>query len=315
MIRYYKRQDNKLLELKKPEKNCWINVYPPFDHESLKQLGAIYKLPFDYLLDSLDIDERPRFERDDDIKLIVLKTPVYNDFLTDIDAQYITIPIGIILAEEVIVTVSPYENPVIDSMISGKVRGLDPGDRNMFVLSLFDRNVYHFLYYLNEINSKRNILENELYNSMRNKELIKLLNIEKSLVYFVTALRANELMMMKIQRVDFLKISDQEDEEDLLQDILIDSAQASEMAQVYTNILSGTMDAFASIISNNLNQVMKLLTSVTIVLMVPTLVASFYGMNVQLPFAKEPWAFSFTLLMSVLLSAILIYVFFRKRWF
>jgi len=142
-----------------------------------------------------------------------------------------------------------------------------------------------------------------------------LLNIEKSLVYFVTALRADELMMLKIQRTNFLNTTDNEAESDLLQDVLIDSAQASEMAQVYTNILSGTMDAFASIISNNLNQVMKLLTSVTIVLMVPTLVASFYGMNVNLPFAKEPWAFSFTLLLSVILSTILVYVFFKKRWF
>jgi len=315
MIRYYKRENKQLVQLKAPEKGCWINVYPPFDQASLKHLGEQYNLPFDYLLDSLDIDERPRFERDDDIDLIVLKTPIANDIVTDIDALYITIPIGIILAKDVIVTISPYENQVIDSFLNSKVKALDPANRSMFVLKLFDRNIFQYLFYLNEINSKRNLFETELYNSMRNKELIRLLNIEKSLVYFVTALRADELMMLKIQRTNFLKTVDDEAESDLLQDVLVDSAQAYEMAQVYTNILSGTMDAFASIISNNLNQVMKLLTSVTIVLMVPTLVASFYGMNVSLPFAKEPWAFSFTLLVSVILSTILVYVFFKKRWF
>lgn len=315
MIRYYQRVDQQLIELSKPEKGCWINVYPPFNHESLQQLGSQYNIPFDYLIDSLDIDERPRFEREDDIELIVVNTPVLNERDTEFEAQYITIPIGIIIAEEVVVTISAHENPVINSFINGQVKNFRPSDRSLFVLKIFERNVYYFLYYLNEINSKRNMFENELYNSLRNKELTKLLNIEKSLVYFVTSLRANELLMLKIQRIDFLEISKKEDEKDLLQDTLVDTSQAHEMANIYTSILSGTMDAFASIISNNLNTVVKRLTSVTIVLMVPTLVASFYGMNVNLPFANQSWAFSFTLLIALFLSGMLIFVFLRKRWF
>ncbi len=315
MIKIYKKQDRQLVEIDKPEYKCWINVYPPFSHENLRKLGEELDIPFDYLIDSLDIDERARFEREDGIELIVLKTPILNEGESETDALYITIPLGIIITKDVVLTISPYENPVIDCFLNGKVKHFNPSDRSNFVLRIFERNVYYFLYYLNEINNKRNMFENELHNSLRNQELINLLNIEKSLVYFVTSIRSNELLMMKIQRLDFLQISKKEEESDLLADILVDNSQALEMANIYTNILGGTMDAFASIISNNLNVVLKRLTSVTIVLMVPTLVASFYGMNVKLPFQETPFAFGFTLLLSVVLSVILVMVFLRKKWF
>lgn len=315
MIKYFTSENKKLVELDSPQKNCWINIYPPFNHENLRRLAEQLSIPTDFLIDSLDIDERTRFEEEDGIELILLKTPIINEVETEIDAQYITIPLGIILTKDVIITISPYENLVVDSFLEEKVKNFDPSDKSKFVLKLFERNVYYFLYFLNEINNKRNLFEQELYHSMKNKELAKLLNIEKSLVYFVTSIRSNELLMLKIQRIDFLNISKKEDESDILQDILVDNSQALEMANIYTNILSGTMDAFASIISNNLNMVMKRLTSVTIVLMVPTLVASFYGMNVALPFKNHPSAFGFTLLLSTILSILIVVVFLRKKWF
>lgn len=318
MIKYYSKKDTGLVELAKPEENCWINVYPPFNQENLKRLGEQYDIPFDYLIDSIDVDERARFERENDIELIVLKTPIVNDITADteaIEAQYITVPIGIILGRDAIVTVSPHENPVINSFISDQVKRFNPADHSSFVLRIFERNAHYFTHFLNEINTKRNAYEQELYTSQRNTDLIKLVNIEKSLVYFVTALRANELMMMKIKRIDFLEISKKEYESDLLEDILVDNGQALEMANIYANILGNSMDAFASVISNNLNQVMRRLTSVTIVLMVPTLVASFYGMNVKLPFASEGWAFIFTVLISVGLAVLIAMFFLRKRWF
>jgi magnesium transporter len=315
MVKYYIKQEGQLVELQKPAPKCWVNIYPPFSHENIRTLAGELDIPFDFLIDSLDIDERSRFEREDDIELIVVKTPIVNEVENETDAFYITIPIGIILAKDIIVTISSYENPVIDWFLSDKAKRFDPSDKSKFVLNIFERNVYYFLYYLNEINSKRNIFETELHNSLKNKELLNLLNIEKSLVYFVTSIRSNELMMLKLKRLDFLHISKKEDEIDLFEDIMVDNSQALEMTNIYTNILSGTMDAFASIISNNLNNVMKRLTSVTIVLMVPTLVASFYGMNVHLPFEKDPSAFAFTLLISVLLSVLLVIVFLRKKWF
>ena len=315
MIKYYSKQESGLAELAQPEKHCWINVYPPFNQENLKHLGAQYNIPFDYLIDSLDVDERPRFEREGDIELIVLKTPILNDVKTDIDAQYITVPTGIILGRDAIVTISPYANPVISSLITEPGKRFNPADHSAFVLRIFERNTRQFLRFLNEINFKRNKFEQELYTSMRNEDLIKLLNIEKSLVYFVTALRGNELLMMKIKRIDFLEISKKENESDLLEDVIVDCGQALEMANIHATILGSSMDAYASVISNNLNNVMKRLTSVTILLMVPTLVASFYGMNVSLPFASHGWAFLFTLIISIGLIGIIVTYFVRKRWF
>jgi magnesium transporter len=166
------------------------------------------------------------------------------------------------------------------------------------------------------MNKRRYLIEKELMHSSRNTELAKLLNIQKSLVYFVTDLRANELLMMKIQRTNFLGIKTDEEKNDLLSDIIIDSSQALEMATVYTNILNGTMDAFGSIISNNLNSVMKRLTSITIILMVPTLIASFFGMNfTNLPFEHANSGFFIIIFLSIFVSVILYLVFRKIRWF
>lgn len=316
MIKYYKTYNGKLQQLSSPEKDCWINIYPPFNHENLKQLSDQYEIPLDFLIDSLDIDERSRFSREDNVDLMVLKTPILNEEdHNSRDAIFMTIPIGIIQAGEVLVTISPYENPVIDCFLNNNVKHFDTTDRKKFILQLFERNVFYFLYYLKEINNERNTFEKELYNSMRNEELTKLLTIEKSLVYFVTSLRSNELMMLKIQRMDFLKIKEIEDKTELLEDVIIDNSQALEMANIYTNILSGTMDAFASIISNNLNVVMKRLTSVTIILMMPTLIASFYGMNVHIPLEGTQHAFYYVMLISLGFSLALLWFFVKKKWF
>ena len=317
MIRYFGTYNGKLAELKQTEPDCWINIYPPFNHEHLKKLASQYNIPYDFLIDSLDIDERSRYEKEEDgVSLVVVKTPIANQAGEDRrNAAYITIPIGIIRAESVIITISPYENPVINGFLNGNVKNFNVRNREQFVLQIFERNVFYFLYYLKEINNERNAFERELYSSMRNEELTKLLSIEKSLVYFVTSLRSNELLMLKIQRTDFLRTKFNEDQSEFFEDIVVDNSQALEMSNIYTNIMSGTMDAFASIISNNLNVVMKRLTSVTIVLMIPTLIASFYGMNVPMPLESRPGAFYYIMAMSVFISMGLTWVFLRKRWF
>lgn len=317
MIDIFTKKNGELVELNAPEPGCWINVYPPFNHEVLDELSKQHDIPLDFLTDSLDIDERSRYEQEDGVKLIVLNTPLLNEdeLLTDNHAIYVTIPIGIILLEDKILTISPYSNPVIDSFINKRIKNFDPSNKEHFVIQMFDRNVFYFLHYLKQINNKRNIFEDELYNSSRNKELSQLMNLQKSLVYFVTTLRSNELMMVKMQRTDFLRIKENEDESDFFQDVIVDNSQALEMSNIYTNILSGTMDAFASIISNNLNMVMKRLTSVTIVLMVPTLIASFYGMNVKLPGANFDMAFLMVIILSLVLSIFMVGFFLRKRWF
>jgi len=283
--------------------------------QQLERLAEDFEIPLDFFTDPLDIDERSRYEREDDIRLIILNTPIANKTPETNAALYITIPVGIILTPEYIITISSMENPVLNRFLEDKVKNFNPGNQEQFVLQLFEQNVFRFLYCLKDLNVRRNAMEQELYDSSRNKELRQLLSIEKSLVYFVTALSANELMKMKMLRSDFLKIRDEEEKVDLLEDIITDNSQALEMANTYTNILGGTMDAFASIISNNLNNVIKRLTMVTIILMVPTLITSIFGMNVKNGLETNPSALLFILLGSLLLTLATIFIANNRRWF
>lgn len=315
MIRYYVRENGRLKELQEPVPSCWIDISPPFTHEELEDIGSKFLIPIDFMTDSLDIDERPRYEKEDDVRLMVIHTPILNDGDREDEAIYITVPIGLIVTLDHVITITSFENPVINHFIDNKVKNFDPANEKLFVLQILEQNVYRFLNCLKKLNLRRNNIEKELYNSSRNQELKLLLSIEKSLVYFVNALSANELLKMKMKRTDFVQIRDDEDLTDLLEDIIIDNRQALEMANIYTNILSGTMDSYSSIIANNLNMVIQRLTIITIVLMVPTLVSSFFGMNVDLPMSHMPNAFSYILIIAVIISLLLVWFFRRKDLF
>lgn len=314
MIQYYKRKGRELVEQRKLTKGCWVNISPPFSFEELEHLSDSHNIPIDFLTDSLDIDERSRFEEEDGVKLIVINTPIINTIEDDSAPLYITVPIGIILTDDYILTISSYENPILQRFLENKIRTFSTEDQSLFVLQLFEQNVLRFLSCVKDLNVRRNVIEQELYSSSRNVELLKLLSIEKSFVYFVTALSSNSLLQVKIQRLDFLGIRNDEMKVDMLEAAIIDLTQAQEMANIYSNILSGTMDAYASIIANNQNVFIQRLTLITIVLMVPTLVASFYGMNVQhIPFADTDFAFWGVVAFSVLLSIVLVVVFRRNK--
>lgn len=313
MIRYYTIQEKKLLKQESLQPMSWVNIQPPFNHEELDILSSRLKIPLDFLTDSLDIDERSRYEKEDDVILIVINTPIINEASTGNEALYITAPIGIILTEENIITITAVENPIIDKFLENRVKHFDPSDKKMFVLQLFEQSVFQFLECLKKLNLKRNLIEQELYNSSRNKELQELLRIEKSLVYFVNSLSSNELLKMKMKRTDLLGIRELEDHMDLFEDIIIDNSQALEMSNVYTNILSGTMEAYASIVSNNLNGFIQRLTIITIVLMFPTLIASLFGMNVPLPFANEEAVFYIIIVSTIFVGAILIWMFRKQK--
>lgn len=315
MVKYFLKKNGALEQLDEPQPSCWVNISPPFDQQELTRIAAQFEIPLDFLTDSLDVDERSRYEREDDVRLIVVNTPLLNEINAENEAIYITVPIGIILTIDHIITISAYENPIIQMFIDGKVKNFIPTDEPAFVLKILEQNVYRFLNCLKKLNLKRNLIEKELYDSSKNKELRQLLSIEKSLVYFVNSLSANELLKMKMKRSDFLGIRDDEDKTDLFEDIIIDNTQALEMSNVYTNILNGTMEAYASIISNNLNQVIQRLTLITIILMLPTLVASLYGMNVPLPFKDSDYAFPFIIIFSIVISLLLALWFRRKRLF
>jgi len=316
MIKYYAKIDGRLKELEDPEVSCWINISSPFTVEELEELAQQFDFPLDFLTDSLDIDERSRYEREEDVRLIVVNTPLVNPLEEDIDAIFITVPIGIILTIDHIITITSFENPALRLFLENRVKNFDPADVSLFVIQILEQTVYRFLTCLKQLNQKRNLIEKELYFSSRNKELKQLLSIEKSLVYLVNSLSANELLKMKMKRTDFLNIRADEDKTDLFEDIIIDNSQALEMANVYTNILNGTMDAYGSIISNNLNITIQRLTLITIILMVPTLVSSFFGMNVSgFPIKDNPFSFFIILVTSVILSLLLAWYFQRKKLF
>jgi magnesium transporter len=312
MIQYFKNINQQTVAIDKPENGAWVNVVPPLKQEEFSELSTTLEIPIDFLTDSLDIDERSRFEEDDNVKLIVIKTPTENNSFNESDAYYITIPICIILTHNQIVTVNSFDNPAIKKFLD-TFQNRHPDKRNMMVLKIFEKITQAYMIYLKEINQRRNSMEQKLYASNRNEELLELMRIQKSLVYFVTALRSNEMLLMKIARTNFLLLT--EEEMELLEDMVVDISQGLEMANIYTNILSSTLDAFASIISNNLNNVMKRLTSITIILSLPALVTGIYGMNVPIPYSKSEHAFYIPIVLSLGISIVISWYFMKKKWF
>ena len=316
MIRYYIREKRRLVELAEPDPGCWVHLTPPFGPDELEEFARRFEFDPVFLTDSLDLDERARYERDEDVRFILINTPVKNqNAQEESEAYFITVPIGIILTIEHVITISAFETPVLDKFLENNVRSFNPADDKNFVLQILEQNVYYFLSCLKTLNLRRNRIEKELMHSSQNSDLKRLLAIEKSLVYFVNSLNANELLKMKMKRTDFLHINGDEDMTELFEDIIIDNSQALSMANVYTNILNGTMDAYSSIISNNLNLVIHRLTVITVVLMVPTLISSFLGMNISNGIPDHPWAFYLTIIFSGVVTAMLYWIMQRRRMF
>lgn len=313
MVQYFKNINRQTQEVQGPESANWINVTPPFQENEINDLSEALNIPRDLLTDTLDIEERARYEEEDGVKLVILKTPVENKSLNESDADYVTIPISIIITERhQVITVNSFENVAIRRFLNTFAKR-HPERPNMMVLKIFEKVVMDFIEVLKEINHRRNILEQKLYDSNRNEELLYLMRVQKSLVYFVTALRSNELLLMKMERTNFLNCD--EEERELLGDLIIEFSQAHEMANTYTNILNSTMDAFASIINNNMNLVMKRLTSITILISLPTLIASFYGMNVPIPYQEGHYSFYIPIILSLIVSTAMTFYFNKKRWF
>ena len=304
MIQYFKNTDQQTIAIDRPDSAVWVNVLPPLKQEEFSEFSETMNIPLDFLKDSLDIDERSRYEVDDHVKLIVIKTPTENNSFNLSDAFYITIPICIILTHGQIVTVNSFENEAIKKFLN-TFQHRNPDRMNMMVLKIFEKITTNFQDYLKEINTRRNSLEQKLYDSNRNEELLQLMRIQKSFVYFITALRSNELLMMKMKRTNILGLT--EDELDFLDDLIVETSQALEMANTYTNILNSTLDAFASIISNNQNEVLKRLTTLTIFLSVPVLIASIYGMNVPIPYSDSHLAFWLPVVLSIIILAFVVW--------
>lgn len=299
-------------------KGSWIYLVAP-TWEEKEKVSREVGIPPEFLEYPLDEEEIPRIEFDDNGVLVIARVPVARG------TTYDTIPLGIIIAEDVVITVCLEDNPVITELVSGKGRGFYTFKRTRFLLHILLNASILYLRYLRQIDKKSEGIRVMLEHSTRNKEVMDLLDLGKSLVYFTASLRSNEIVMEKLlksylsretsrsEQGRFIKMY--EEDRELLEDVITENKQAIEMGDIYSSILNSTMDAFASVISNNLNIVIKFLTVVTIILMIPTTVASFYGMNVPLPGQSSPHAFAGTLLVSALLSITVIIVFRRQHMF
>ena len=308
MVQYYKTIDHTLQELTKPEEHAWIHLTRPTEAE-LRPIEAAYGLPADFLRAALDEEERSRIEKEDHSTLIVVDVPLCKTH----ESTYTTLPLGIVITDEVIITVCLKELPLINDFIKGRVKTFSTSKRTRFILQLLYKNATYYLKYLRQIEKLSDNLEQGLHKSMKNQQLLQLLDLQKSLVYFSTSLRGNSIILEKMMKLE--SIQKFPEDEDLLEDVIIENKQAIEMAGIYSNILAGMADAFGSIISNNLNIVMKFLTSVTIILTIPTMIASFFGMNVPLPFGSSPYGFLIILCISFGISTILGIIMAKKKMF
>ena len=306
-------ETNKIEEIQEFKKGSWINLVNPSEEE-IKDVCESINIQDDFIRDALDNEEKARIDREenDDTILFVIDVPIIEK--GEENDIYTTMPLGmIIVRDDFFITVSLKKNKVIEDFEKRKVKYFQTYKKSRFILQILYLNSSYYLTFLKQINKETEIAEYILKNSMKNKELLKLLSIEKGLVYFTTSLKSNEIVMEKTMKGKIIKLY--EEDEDILEDAITENRQAIEMAKIYSDILNGTMDAYASIISNNLNGVMKFLTSITIVLAVPTMMSSFWGMNVELPFQHNPFGFVIMLIVAIILTLIVTWWLKKKDMF
>ena len=308
MIKIYKTDSkSNISKLDKIVKDCWINLTSP-TIEEIEDVSKKTKINKDLILKLLDDEEIPRIEIDDNSTLIVVDCP----YIEDKDNKYSTLPLGIIISSDgYFLTISSKKLDVLRRFKLGLIKDLHTEKKSRFTIQILYENAKLYLKYLKLINKNIYNKEKQLYKSTENKELISVLNIEKSLVYFITSLKENDLLIEKIAKGNIIEMYDED--LDLLEDAQIENKQGVEMANIYREILSSVSDAYATIISNNLNQVMKILTSITIIFSIPTMISSFMGMNVPLGiFSKLSYAFWIILAVSILIS-IGLAIYLRKK--
>lgn len=313
MLEFYKTFDNVTKRIEQPEPGCWINAVAPTQEEVDYLIDHIGVLP-EFIKSSLDEEESSHIDYDDDVNqtLVIIDYPSAeeDDNFDENTLLYTTLPLGVVIMKGYVITICLYENLSIEDMANGRIKGINTDMKTRFLLLLLLRISQRFLIYLRQIDRISSRTEQKLHQSMRNQELIQMLGLEKSLVYFSTSLKTDEVTLNKIMRGRLIKLY--EEDQDLLEDVLIEVHQAIEMCNIYSNILSGTMDAFASVISNNLNIVMKVLTVITLVVQIPALVFAFYGMNVT-GFGNTHWWFP--TFISVVACLFAIWIFKKKDMF
>ena len=317
MLEVFKHNNGHLeddLSIATAEKGSWINVVNP-DSDDLQIVSMVTEIPTDVLKMALDTEERSRVEIEDDYVFVVINIPIILE--TD---SYDTLPLGVFITPDFIVTVCLQETDVMKAFTQNKYPLFYTFKKTRFLFQILFRTATLFLRYLQQINHRTNDIESILRHSMRNREFFMLLELQKSLTFFASALRGNGAVMEKLLRLrrnqslhHLLKLY--EEDEDLLEDVIIENKQAIEMVEMYSNILMNMSDTFASIISNNLNIVMKFLASITIILSVPTTIFSLWGVNVPLPFQENEWGFFLVITIAMICSAVAVALLWMKKLF
>jgi magnesium transporter len=309
----YQSTTDGLTTLQSHQDGAWINLVNPTEAE-FQDIASRYAIDLDDLRAPLDAEERSRVSVEDNYTLILVDVPT-TEKRNDKD-WYITIPLGIIVTDQVIITTCLEETGILEDFKVGRIKNFNASLKTRFIFQMLYKNSQVYLKYLRYIDRKSDEIERQLHSATRNSELIELLELEKSLVYFTTSLTTNERVLEKLVKLESIKKYPEDD--DLLEDTIVENQQAIEMAQIYSNITSGMMDAFASIISNNQNDIMKTLALITIVMSIPTMIFSAYGMNVAssgMPLADSHYGFWIVTIVSLVLSAFATIFFLRKKWF
>ena len=313
MLRMFRTINGQVEQIQKPENGSWLCLSDPTDVE-LANVSMETGVDLADLRAPLDDEERSRVDVEDDYTMIIVDIPTVEE--RGGRDWYETIPLSIIITQSAIITVCMQDTPVLHPFMEGTIRGFNTYMKTRFILQILYRNASMYLRYLRIIDKKSEQVEEKLHLSPRNQELIELLELEKSLVYFTTSLRSNEAVLEKLIKVESIKKYPEDTE--LLEDVIIENTQAIEMANIYSGILRSMMDAFASVISNNLNDVMKILSVITIVMSIPTIIFSAYGMNLNaagMPFSGTQWGFLIVILISIALSVIAAIVLSKKKYF
>jgi len=297
MLRYYKTLNGRAVEIEDYAENCWVRMVAPTEDE-IKHVCSMLQIPETFVRSSLDEEERSRIDEEDGCTLIIVDTPTAEK--VGVELEYSTIPFGIIVTSKSVVTVCIKNTALPTQILDGTVKNIKTAKIRRFVLQLLFQNATLFLYYLRRTEKEISNTEKSLRNNMRNKELIRLLHLDKGLVYFSTGLKGDQAVLEKLARMRF--ISAYPEDAELLEDVIVENRQAVEMCQIYRDILSGTMNGYSSVISNNLNTVMKLLAAVTIILTIPQLVFSLWGINTPVPFEHTAWGFWVVLAIAVVLT-------------
>ena len=313
MVKIFKTAESGVLQIENFEPGCWVAMTNP-TAEELHEVATRYDIDATDMRAPLDEEERSRIDVEDNYTLILVDIPTIEE--RNEKDWYGTIPLSIVLCNDTIITVCLEDTPVLTAFMDGRVRNFYTHMKTRFIFQILYRNATLYLNYLRIIDRRSDSIEQKLHEATRNKELIELLELEKSLVFFTTSLKANEIVLEKLLK--FSAIKKYPEDEDLIEDVIVENKQAIEMANIYSGILNGTMDTFASVISNNQNSVMKFLTTITIVLSIPTMIASFYGMNVKsfsMPFADSEWGFPIVIGISLIISLIIVFIFLKKDLF